>query len=165
MAEKLYTAKTPHKRACDLCGRPILVGDRVVTWPWVNPDEGPGSGRMGNIMRVHRACHAVHVANDCNPESFTPGLAFEEYDAELELPQDGLGAKAAAALAADRLEVPAASIDEVVRRIEAAAAKIPLEAAAEFGGEHVSAFNLARHVVETVRRAAAGDPYAWLVKK
>lgn len=66
-----YVARSKHKNGCHLCDEPILVGDEVTTWPWVNPD-GPG----GNIMRVHSTCYDVEQRSP--REEFSPGSWGEE---------------------------------------------------------------------------------------
>jgi hypothetical protein len=69
---RTYTAKGPHKRPCDLCGESILIGDSVVSWPFVSEDGPSGS----DIMRVHKTCYAI--ADAACIEEFTKGHAFEE---------------------------------------------------------------------------------------
>lgn len=70
---RTYTAKSKHARPCDLCGRAILPGDRVKSWPWLG-DEPPATS---NIMRVHATCEAIQVREKI--EEWNLGEGFECY--------------------------------------------------------------------------------------
>lgn len=171
---KPYIAKSPHKRPCDLCGSAILVGDRVKPWCWTSED-GPGDG-YGGICRTHVTCYTIGAREELMVEAL---VDFEDADEARwnnsdagaavgdSIPDDQylLSIEAAAALAADRLARPTTSLSEVERRITAAMERIPVAGTTHVNGEHQSAYNLARHVLTTIRTAAEGDPYAWLVRK
>jgi hypothetical protein len=170
---KTYIAKSPHKWPCDLCGSAILVGDRVKPWCWTSED-GPGEG-YGGICRTHVTCYAIGEREQLMVEAL---VAFEDEDetrwndsdvgaAGDSMPDDQyfLSIEADAALAADRLARPTTSLAEVERRIVEAMKRIEIAATTHVNGEHQSAYNLARHVLTTIRTAAEGDPYAWLVRK
>ena len=68
-----YVAKSPHRRPCDGCGTPILPGDRVRTWCWMDPD-----GIGGNIMRLHVPC--TEAVDELGIEEFVPGDALAGHD-------------------------------------------------------------------------------------
>lgn len=68
---KTYVAKTEHRRPCDVCGTPILPGDRVVTWPHVAEEL-----EHSNIMRLHETCNAIR--NRLCIDEWHLGDAFNE---------------------------------------------------------------------------------------
>jgi len=44
-----YAAKRAHKKPCDLCGEPIVIGDPCIRWTYMD-DYAPSR------VRVHAAC-------------------------------------------------------------------------------------------------------------
>lgn len=65
-----YTARSPHKRPCDICGVRVEVGDAMTTWCYLGED-GPESS---NIIRAHESCAAIVEREEI--EAWALGKAF-----------------------------------------------------------------------------------------
>jgi hypothetical protein len=63
-----YTVKRPHKGPCDLCGEPLVVGDKALRWT-VKDD-------IIATLRVHEACDLE--AKKCDWYSDDDGW-FDQY--------------------------------------------------------------------------------------
>ena len=73
---RIYVAKKAHKRGCSLCGRPIIPGDSVHSWPWLG-DTPPASS---NIMHVHATCRVIQEREKMG--EWTIGEGFECYNTQ-----------------------------------------------------------------------------------
>ena len=95
-----YTAKTPHKKGCSLCGAPILPGDACAMWTWCADNN---DGRWTNV-RVHETCYVIEKREGI--DEWDHGEAFDRDDeAEENGTEPRLKAEARLALEASRAQV------------------------------------------------------------